>query len=57
MFDESVLVPLHVVRSRVATYVPCICTPDYTERRIIDPPCSHHDAMDAIDELAEEYPF
>lgn len=45
---------LDAVRERVTKYVPCICGPEYTERDLQDPACSHHDAMDAIDELVED---
>jgi hypothetical protein len=45
---------LGAVRERLTKYVPCICGPEYTERSLVDPACRHHDAMDAIDELAED---
>jgi hypothetical protein len=54
---DTILIPLWILRERIAKYVPCICTPDYTERDLIAPDCRHHDAMDALDELEEEYPF
>jgi hypothetical protein len=45
---------IDAVRERLANYVPCICGPEYTERNLEDPACRFHDAMDAIDSLAEE---
>jgi hypothetical protein len=42
------------LRSRLTQYVPCICTPAYTERGLEDPACRHHDAMDAVDTLVED---
>jgi hypothetical protein len=46
--------PIKAVRERVSQYVPCICGPEYTERGLEDPACRHHDAMDALDSLAED---